>query len=205
MNLAESFLRKSDYIEGESQKPFDIQKLSQMWNEMQDACDKRLDDALTPEEADQAAIEMQKGQESFVRQLIAEKEKFLRVFETEKGSVYFQMQDGQTVRFRRSETGKNVEYSKQIPADQLFFFESDTAKEFMQRRKVRSEIISREFKTVDYEDGMMPIEFFFENNEYYEIEKTSDGFKILAKKEVPDFFEPALPNHVGHKITKIYK
>jgi len=216
MDLLESHRRNIGKNEEEPKRYLDFELLLASWEEMKEACYDRIYKASTPEEKERGFAAMHKETEELVLQLIAEKERFSRVFETERGSVYFQIEGGSTARFKiiEAKVGKAQSlfeyYSIQMPTDALFFLEPQVAEEFMNLRQshsqsFHSQIINREFKTADYQTGVQPIEFILDNSEYYEVVKTSDGFKILPKKDIPNYFEPALPNHVGNKITKIHK
>lgn len=200
MNSIE-FSQRKPGNEERQKKPLDFQVLLHAWEQMQDVHDSYIYNSSNQEEKEQYSAVIRKEEENFLQKLIAEKENFLRVFETDRGSVYFQMKDASVVRFKKTEFG----YSIQRPANPLFFLESNIAEEFIQYRQARSEMINREFRTTNYQNGVYPVEFYLDDNEYYEIELTPDGFKILSKKDIPSHIEPALPNHVGHKVSKVYK
>lgn len=140
-------------------EPYSFDELQEKIEEFRDTLfdDSELAEFKSDERYEEryAALWNKKHQE-IINELLGQKERFATVFITEKGSTYFQLQSGETLRFKYGLTwvGEKT-YGIQPWMQHLFFTDGEIAK-FEQDQHENTFTIK--FPKSEFREGMAPIE-----------------------------------------------
>lgn len=142
---------------------------------------------------------------SLVNSLVQEKSRFKSIFRTEKGSYYFVLLSGETVRFKNENTSVTP-FMKYI-----FFIDESSARrlvEFTKEFKGNNNIfkILGPIKTYPIREGLHPLEVGLVNDPREAVfELIDDNLFVKGSKFKDEEFNPDYsgPWHLGHKITHI--
>ena len=144
--------------------------------------------------------------------LVNEKERFSKVFETEKGSTYFQLDTGESFRIKKldPQPWKTVQeqYRWQPVEAALFFVPPERAVDFDEEIynawEQSGAIVTSTVATSQYSEGVSPVELHVHPDQGWEINVDDTVLRVSAPvKPLGDFPHPVI--HPGHPITKIYK
>lgn len=140
-----------------------------------------------------------------VNKFIQEKSRFNTIFRTEKGSFYFVLPSGETVRFKNENTSvtpfmKNIFFIDESTARIIV----ETAKEFKGNNNIFK--ILGPIKIYPLREGLHPLEVGLVNDPREAVFELIDdnlfvkGSKFKDEELNPDYSGPW---HLGHKITHI--
>lgn len=150
---------------------------------------------------------LKKHYEDFIGQLLAEKEKFSKIFETDSGSIYFVLSDDRSIRFKfnkyKNMDNKNPWEHNPFLLKTIFIdpLQADELLELDQNGQLQHEIINMEIKKKPYSHQARVFEFGIVG--FPEIRYIEDNNKIVIKGDKNGVF--ASGYHIGHKISKIIK
>ena len=164
--------------------------------------------------------EKQKGLQLEIDSLIKEKDRFLHVFKTDRGSIYFQTGDG-VARIKKNEKGywdfqfvnHHIFYISQTDAEELTKMleiemsyqlgEQMTNEDFSRRAGENSEnMCNKPIKVFELQDGMYPLDFEFNKNWEIAYRLNNNVLEILGN-EFGHLGGSGL--HIGDKIVEILK
>ena len=152
---------------------------------------------------------------SFLKELLLEANRFDKVFKTEKGSIYFVLFSGETLRFKIS-GGKNI-FGLNNPLDpvipiftlspitgKVFFVDSETLHEFNHMLKITDDWRNKRIKTTDIVIGSHPIELNILEKDGNKISFVDygDSFELIGGTLDPEDL-PMGNIHTGHQISEI--
>lgn len=166
--------------------------------------------------------EKQKIISNFIDELLANKEKFSKVFQTENGSFYFVSEEGQSWRFKREEDG---ELREQPMLNKIVFLSPEEKDRFLELKNSRffqenlvafqgnSQWIPEDqrkpykIKKADFEEGNFPLEIGAYHLPEVIFNETDDSIEILGVRKYDGSIEKCFSSgiHLGHAITKIHK
>jgi hypothetical protein len=145
--------------------------------------------------------------EGFINELKKEKDRFKHIFETEKGSIYFVTENGESLRFKND--GKEIK--DQPILKKIFFIEEAMSTEISQARASMETdyyVLNNKIKICNFRVGACPLEFWMASDSN-EVVYQEDGknLEILGIKRENGEEERAFYGgfHIGHKINNIIK
>jgi hypothetical protein len=139
------------------------------------------------------------------------KEKFKNVFETENGSVYFVIQGGKSLRFKKEKEGEGECFKRQPILDNIFFVDDVARDTFLKIIKSGNgdNLLDIEIEVSDFSIGRTPVEIgIMGRGEVVLDEYEKDGKKYLKVigtkyKGIEEMYKSFSSGaHIGHKITK---
>lgn len=159
---------------------------------------------------------------SFIERLLRERGQFSKVFQTEKGSIYFISKDGKSWRFKKNDdesirdepiinkivflSSEECDKFKEIKRDRFF---QERLVGFSEDRHWRSEEdrAPYEIKKTDFGEGVYPLEIGVSSFPEVIFEETEESIKILGTKnhdgETVRSFASGI--HLGHAVTEVYE
>ena len=175
--------------------------------------------ALKSDEAFKAFFDREMSKR--IERLVREKHKFRNIFKTSSGSVYFVLQNGESVRIK-SYDGKFEEYSKHPPLKDLLFISKTEQERLLNVMKNSGRhhdgILGVPFETTPFQNDVCPIElnlYFSDRRFDTSIVEENGRVKLLApnnkwSQEETWYEEDArgqISNgiHIGRPITQIIK
>jgi hypothetical protein len=142
--------------------------------------------------------------EKFIEELLAEKDKFSKVFKTEHGSIYFVLEDGKSLRFKYSLVGRD----KIRPIKEKIFFISTEVGEELRRVPMRTNI-NKKIPLINYEVGATPLELNRISDQDKTIYEELEGALILTGTidQNGNFTDMGAYGswHFGHPVSEIIK
>lgn len=136
----------------------------------------------------------------FIDKQIKGKDRYENIFRTEKGSIYFILVSGESLRVKQQEEGLKL----QPLCRKVFYVDPQQDKElseFSKKYNFQEEIIGTPIKTITCDVGATPIEFGITHMP--EIKFTEEPGKITILGDILGDF--ASGYHRGHQITEIIK
>jgi hypothetical protein len=138
---------------------------------------------------------------SFKNKLLEQSARFDRIFETQKGSIYFSTAEGHTIRVHDKSSG---EY-KLIPVEPLtantFFISEKEFERIMnltEDRKSINNLVGQSIETTEYGVGAKPVELGIVNmSDHQKVEYSGNTAKITGYG-IQDI-------HLGHAIKRVIK
>ncbi|MEI6296887.1 MAG: hypothetical protein WCO84_04560 [bacterium] len=179
-------------------KQFEAKDLSGICNKYYDAVDKIYEEVEGSRDYKKIRGRIEEYTVGYMQELLKSKEKFLNVFKTENGSLYFVVKSGQSLRFKKQETGNGDFETKINPImDKIFFIDEGEVYEIMKEDKIE---LNEEkiIKIVKYGIGVRPFELNFYKDRSTKMEIVEIGSDNILVKGFA-------PYHIGHKITEIIK
>ena len=187
-----TFQEKLEVAENEFVKPYDVLALEM---ELRPVYRQWWDDERTSEiETDH--IEM-------MNKLFEEKDRFVHIFETETGSVYFQTIDG-CIRIMRFANENGVwKRAVETPTRHVYYITEETVKRYKELRAkdyfdTGQTLVGVPFSIRDIEVGLYPLEFAFWTNSEVKFEAGNGKLVILQELAGHGI-------HNGDRIVKIIK
>lgn len=191
---------------------FNLDDICQFQKEIKEKLDKNYDsENISFEEKEKKNQELIKN---FIKKLIEKKDKFHYVFKTEKGSIYFVLESGQSWRFQK----KINKYEVQPILNKIFFINREIAKEFENAEDNYSDglqefILNRKISTINPRIGAVPFEFWITGLTEIIFKQEKNYIQIIGTKYREDNNgedDKVLPHfasgcHMGHSITEIIK
>lgn len=150
----------------------------------------------------------------FVEELLAEKERFSKVFRTSKGSVYFNLQTGETIRAKmvddqyEFDTGDGNHFMLQPMLNNLYFLSEDDAVRLMMAGELHP---GEKIKTVPYDLAVVPFEMNIQGFGDRVVFKEENGELLLVgtkwtgEKTIDTSGNLVGGTHLGHPIIEILK
>jgi len=183
-----------------------VNELDERINEMKRtvSMDKGIDVKRIDQEEDRLVLELRES-------LIKQKERFEHVFETEGGSTYFQLSEGQCFRIKKldsSETPSWVkrEYSHQRIMTDSFFITEDEFERLEGKTDqwvVKKRLYNEPIETTDCQIGASVVELSMLDGSGWEVRRA--GTEIIVTNQSNPSGKVSWPSsHIGHKITKVY-
>lgn len=151
------------------------------------------------------------GGQRFLSELLSEPDRFARVFKTEKGSYYFVLDNGKSLRIKyQTDVHDNQEepsyYELQPLMQKIYGLNGDLTRTEDRSGNVRS----LSFQSIPLEKGQQIIEVGISQNNgpVYQFKEDSDG-RIEASEEPESIekrgYQSPIAYHLGHSITEIIK
>ncbi len=159
---------------------------------------------------------------SFIEELLVNKEKFSKVFQTQNGSFYFVSKEGQSWRFKKNKDG---EFKDQPILNKIIFLSPEEAKYFLKFMKSdffqeyliafqgNLEWIPEEqrkpykIKKTDFKEGIFPLEIGLKHLPEVLFDESEDSIEISGVRRSDGSISKCFSSgiHLGHAVTKIYK
>lgn len=171
-----------------------------------------------PKEPKERAAAVDRLIHDFIDKLLAQRERFARIFKTENNSIYFQLASGESLRIRKSPNGYDYTDIKPITEKTYYITGEEGARldTFTENMRRRVALINQPIYTTKPQAGVYPLEFGQIFNGVAEmrtaIEEHPDyiipkGFLEPGRRGAPDRIDPndIGVNHLGNKITEIIK
>lgn len=150
---------------------------------------------------------------NFLDALLSQKERFTHVYETEKGSTYFVLKSGESLRLKRSRDDEEKwgRYSVKPMMEKTVFIPSETVEllktKLHEGYSSTSSWIGIDFKMGEYEVGMHPFEInmVHQQGRRMFMETNNDTFRFVGSEEEGITYTDELnaAYHPGNKIIKI--
>jgi len=145
---------------------------------------------------------------AFLEQLLEKKEYFDKVFSTAKGSFYFILKTGESLRIKQNNNTSDPQYEVQPILSEIFFITGTEAERIYKNHVL--DWPGGSIKTTDYGIGASPLEFNIKESESRIIfDKEGNDLKNIRSK-----FKDRNKNneeplsgayHIGHPISEIIK
>lgn len=155
------------------------------------------------------SIQLNKDGKVLIQELLKEKDLFKHIFKTEKGSIYFTLKTGESLRIKYNENKKCFEAQPLL--NKIIFVDEKEADIISSKRKSGEEMeyfFNSGINKTSYKKGAIPIEIGINGKKQIEFSERDDNIKILGTRsddgcKLYHFF--ASGYHIGHKITEIIK
>jgi hypothetical protein len=146
----------------------------------------------------------------FAEELIREKERFFRIFRTERGSIYFQIEGGECVRIAsvHQKDGKTKRELQPMVED-LYLLEETPAKAILATKGLLALLKDLPMKTAEYAPGAFPFEVNVVKDEKEKImvDEEDDTITLIGTWRGRQIDTEKILGkwHVGHPISEIIK